>query len=136
MGTLSVVRIALVLEDVPMGTIAISAADLRPETGTCPAELRRLVCRARKGERPAFLALFRTHSRRIYALTLRLAGDVTGAENLTRDIFLEAFRNLDAVCSDEAFATLLYRRAAKTMIARRFGAEASVPQGACVGQES
>jgi RNA polymerase sigma-70 factor, ECF subfamily len=102
-----------------MVTIAIPVADHLLETRKCSREADRLVERAKKGEQEAFLSLFQTHARRIYTLSLRLTGNITAADNLTQDVFIEAFRGLDAVSDDEAFAALLYRQAATTMIARR-----------------
>lgn len=101
-----------------MVTNAILAAN-HPPTWRCSLEADRLVDRAKKGERAAFFRLFQTHARRIHTLSLRLTGNVTAAENLTRDIFVEAFSRLDAVRDDEEFAAFLYRHAATTMIARR-----------------
>jgi DNA-directed RNA polymerase specialized sigma24 family protein len=103
-----------------MGTIAIPVAGHLAETRERTIEADRLVDRAKKGEQEAFLSLFQTHAPRIYTLSLRLTKNSTAAaDNLTQDIFLGAFRCLDAVSDDEAFATLLYRQGATTMIARR-----------------
>jgi len=46
---------------------------------------------------------------------------VPAAEKLTRDIFVEAFSNLNAVYDDDAFAAWLYHHAAKTVIANQQG---------------
>ena len=106
------------LEDSTMVAIAIPVAGHLAETRECSTEADRLVDRAKKGEQEAFLNLFHTHARHIYTLTLRLTGNITAADNLTQDIFVEAFRCLDVVSDDEAFAALLYRQAATTMIAK------------------
>jgi DNA-directed RNA polymerase specialized sigma24 family protein len=90
-----------------------------PETSQCSAGADCLVERAKKGERWAFLCLFQAHARHVYTLSLRVTGEVTIAENLTRDIFVEAFSHLDAVHDDEAFATVLYRYTATTISAKR-----------------
>ncbi|MGZ4732211.1 MAG: RNA polymerase sigma factor [Terriglobales bacterium] len=83
--------------------------------------------RAKEGERQALLALFQAHARRVYSLSLRATGDVTAAENLTRDIFVEAFSRLDTIEDDSAFAASFYRRAAKKMLTNR--AKHRYPQG-------
>jgi RNA polymerase sigma-70 factor (ECF subfamily) len=90
-----------------------------PETWKSPAEAECLVDRAKRGERAAFLALFQSHARCVYTLSLRATRNVTAAENLTRDTFVEAFSNLDAVGDDEAFATLLHGYIATKIIAKR-----------------
>jgi len=83
--------------------------------------------RAKEGERQAFFALFQAHARRVYSLSLRATGDVIAAENLTRDIFMEAFTCLDTIGDDSAFAASLYCRAAKKVLANR--AKRRYPQG-------
>lgn len=89
------------------------------ETWTSPAEAECLVDRAKRGERPAFLALFQTHARCVYTLSLRATRNITAAENLTRDTFVEAFSSLDAVGDDEAFATLLHGCLAAKIMSNR-----------------
>lgn len=104
-----------------MVAIAIPVAGHLVGTREVSVQADRLVDRAKKGEREAFLSLFQTHARRIHALGLRLTQNITAADHLTRDIFVEAFRCLDAVSDDEAFAALLNRQAATMMVARVSG---------------
>lgn len=104
-----------------MVTIAIPVAAHLAGTREVSIKADRLVDRAKKGEQEAFLSLFQTHARRIHALSLRLTKNITAADDLTQDIFVGAFRCLDAVSDDEAFAALLYRQAATIMIARLSG---------------
>ena len=78
-----------------------------------------LMERAKAGERQAFLALFHAHARQIYSLSLSVTRDVTAAENLARNIFVEAFNCLDDIHDDAGFAAWLYRRAAKKVLAHR-----------------
>lgn len=78
-----------------------------------------LLTRAKEGERRAFFALFQAHARRIYSLCLTVMGDFTAAENLTRDIFIEAFTSLDNIDDEAEFAARLYIRAAKKVFASR-----------------
>jgi DNA-directed RNA polymerase specialized sigma24 family protein len=102
-----------------MVSVAIPVVGQLPEAWNCSPQADGLIDRAKKGEQAAFLSLFQTHAPRIYDLSLRLTPDIAAAENLTRDIFVEAFASLDEVRNDQAFAAYLYRRAATTMIARR-----------------
>ena len=110
-----------------MATFAVPTAVFSPEAQTASLQVQRLIERAKKGEQQAFVSLFQAHSRRIYTLSLRLAGNVSAAEKLTRDIFVEAFSNLDAVYDDDAFAAWLYHHAAKTVIANQQGRSPQVP---------
>ena len=86
-----------------------------------------LCARAKAGERQAFFALFQAHAGRVYSFSLRATGNVTAAENLTRDIFVEAFSCLDTIGDDNAFAASLHRRSAKKLLANR--AKRRYPQG-------
>ena len=72
---------------------------------------------ARERRRTAGAFSLPVHASRVYSLSLRSTGDVIAAENLTRDIFIEAFTCLDTVGDDSAFAARLYCRAAKKLLA-------------------
>ena len=85
-----------------------------------------LLARAKAGDRQALFALYHEHAGRIYSLSLSVTKDVNAAENLTRDIFVEAFTGLDAVTDDAAFAARLYRCAAKSRL--RMGSKAATPK--------
>jgi len=78
-----------------------------------------LVDRAKEGEQQAFLGLFEAHANRVYSVSMRLVGNVAAAENLTRDIFIEAFSRLDAIRDDATFGRWLYYSAVKTLVARK-----------------
>ena len=86
-----------------------------------------VLARAKAGDRQALLALFQAHAGRIYSLSLRVTKDVTAAENLTRDIFVEAFTCLNAAADDTAFVASLYCGAAKKLLAN--GLKGRYPQG-------
>jgi RNA polymerase sigma-70 factor (ECF subfamily) len=51
-----------------------------------------VIQRAREGDRTVFEYLYRLHSRRVYAVCLRMVGDPTEAEDLTQEAFLLLFR--------------------------------------------
>jgi DNA-directed RNA polymerase specialized sigma24 family protein len=108
-----------------MVSIAVPVINSLPATGKCALRTDQLLEHAKKGEQQAFLTLFQIHSQRIYSNSLRLTGNVTAAEDLTRDIFVEAFKNLTTISNEESFATLLYCCTAKTILARRFKSEDS-----------
>lgn len=56
-----------------------------------------------------FAALYEEHNRAIYYLCLRLLSNPEKAEDATHDVFLKAFRKLDAFRGDSSFRTWLYR---------------------------
>ena len=68
-----------------------------------------LVRRARRGDRRAFEALYRTHVGRVYALCLRMSGDRASADELCQGAFVRAWEKLDGYRGDAAFSTWLHR---------------------------
>jgi RNA polymerase sigma-70 factor (ECF subfamily) len=56
-----------------------------------------------------FEHLYRLHSRRVYALCLRMAGNTTEAEDLTQEVFLLLLRKIHTFRGDSAFSTWLHR---------------------------
>ncbi|HEX6929603.1 MAG TPA: sigma-70 family RNA polymerase sigma factor [Gammaproteobacteria bacterium] len=75
-----------------------------------------LVQRARAGSMPAFEALYRRNSGKIYALCLRLAGDAGTAEECVQETFITAWQKLDGFRGDSAFSSWLYRIAVNTVM--------------------
>jgi RNA polymerase sigma-70 factor, ECF subfamily len=65
--------------------------------------------RAQRGDQLMFEHLYRLHSRRVYALCLRIAGNMTEAEDLTQEVFLLLLRKIHTFRGDSAFSTWLHR---------------------------
>ena len=63
---------------------------------------------AQEGTAAALERLYELHSRRVYAVCLRLAGNAAEAEDLTREIFLHSFRRIQSLPSDLNFSAYLY----------------------------
>lgn len=80
------------------------------------AEERRLVQSAAEGSSPAFEALYRRHVSRIYALCLRMTGQVATAEDCTQEAFIQAWRNLPRFETRSAFGTWLHRIAVNAVL--------------------
>jgi RNA polymerase sigma-70 factor (ECF subfamily) len=68
-----------------------------------------VIQRVREGDPTAFECLYRSHSRRVYALCLRMVGNTTDAEDLTQEAFLLLFRKIHTFRGDSAFSTWLHR---------------------------
>lgn len=64
---------------------------------------------AQQGDAAAFEQIYRTHSRRVYALCLRMIGNPADAEEFTQDAFLQLFRKIHTFRGDSAFSTWLHR---------------------------
>jgi RNA polymerase sigma-70 factor (ECF subfamily) len=75
-----------------------------------------LVRKAQQGDADALASLFCAHKSKVYSLCLRMTGNVTEAEDLTQDAFLQAFRKLSAFRGESALSTWLYRVAVNTTL--------------------
>jgi RNA polymerase sigma-70 factor, ECF subfamily len=92
------------------------SAPRQPEpTQFTEAETVRL---AQQGDAAAFERIYRSHSRRVYALCLRMAGNRTDAEDLTQDVFLQLFRKIGTFRGESAFSTWLYRMSVNIVLMR------------------
>jgi len=64
---------------------------------------------ARSGDLAAFELLMRQHERLVLATALRLTGRMEDARDVSQDVFLKLYRNLEKVQSSEALTSWLYR---------------------------
>lgn len=100
---------------------------LASATGT--VEDHDLVRAAASGDKAAFEALYRRHSRRIFAVLFRLSGgQPSRAEDLVQEAFIRAWQALPGFRFESAFSTWLHRLAVNTalmQIRSRVGAEDS-----------
>jgi len=101
----------------------MSAMEPRNSTGSldaaadmAEAEAIRLAC---EGDPNAFERLYKLHSRRVYALCLRFAGNPTDAEDLTQEAFLQLFRKIHTFRGESKFSTWLHRLAVNVVLMRR-----------------
>ncbi len=67
------------------------------------------LARAQSGDNAAFAELYAQHKRRVYSLCLRMVGNVTEAEDLTQEAFLQLHRKIATFRGDSAFSTWLHR---------------------------
>ena len=74
--------------------------------------------RAQDGDEAAFEYLYGLHSRRVYAVCLRMVGDSTEAEDLTQEAFLLMFRKIHTFRGESAVSTRLHRLAANVVLMR------------------
>ncbi len=72
-------------------------------------EEARAIRLAQQGDAAAFEQIYRAHSRRVYALCLRMIGNPAEAEEFTQDAFLQLFRKIHTFRGDSAFSTWLHR---------------------------
>jgi RNA polymerase sigma-70 factor, ECF subfamily len=89
----------------------VSSNVTRLPAGSSRADDLALVERCRQGDLGAFEEVYRSHSRRLYGLALRMLGNPADAEDMLQDIFLAAHRKLDSFRGESALGTWLYRLA-------------------------
>ena len=75
-----------------------------------------VLARAQAGDHEAFAQLYALHKRRIYSLCLRMVGNVTEAEDLTQEAFLQLYRKIGTFRGDSAFSTWLHRLAINVVL--------------------
>ena len=73
---------------------------------------------AQMGDAAAFEHLYRSHSRRVYSLCLRMIGNTAEAEELTQEAFLQVFRKIHTFRGDSAFSTWLHRVSVNAVLMR------------------
>lgn len=91
---------------------------------------------AQQGDAVAFEEIYRLHSRRVYALCLRMVEDSAQAEDLTQEVFMQLFRKIGTFRCESAFTTWLHRMAVNTVLMRfRKKSLAETPLDAIANQE-
>jgi RNA polymerase sigma-70 factor (ECF subfamily) len=73
---------------------------------------------AQAGDAAAFEFLYRLHSRRVYALCLRMVNNPADAEDLTQEAFLQLFRKISSFRGESAFSTWLHRMTVNVVLMR------------------
>ncbi len=82
-----------------------TAKQLTPNGLSLPETIRL----AQRGDAAAFESLYQAHSRRVYALCLRMARNPAEAEDLTQEAFLQMYRKIQTFRGDASFSTWLHR---------------------------
>ena len=68
------------------------------------------------GNQSAFETLYNMHKRRVYSLCLRMVSNVTEAEDLTQEAFMQLFRKISTFRGESAFSTWLHRLAVNVVL--------------------
>ena len=74
-----------------------------------PEERPGVLAAARSGDLQAFELLMRQYERLVLVTALRLAGNLSDAQDVSQEVFLKLYRNLGKVASEDAVASWLYR---------------------------
>jgi RNA polymerase sigma-70 factor (ECF subfamily) len=100
----------------PPNSVALQRERQVPLSERSEAEIVQL---ARCGNGAAFELLYKTYSRRVYGLCLRMTGNPALAEDLTQEAFLQVFRKIHTFRAESAFSTWLYRLTVNIVLMRR-----------------
>lgn len=73
-----------------------AARVMREEVRSLEFDSSQVVRRCLDGDSGAWAELVRTHHRRVYALCFRFTGNAADAEDLTQDVFLKIYSNLNS----------------------------------------
>ena len=79
------------------------------ETETPQTTDYELAQKAAQGDMGAFEDLYQRHNRRVYSLCLRMTGNVSEAEDLAQEVFIQLFRKIGSFRGESAFTTWLHR---------------------------
>jgi RNA polymerase sigma-70 factor, ECF subfamily len=71
---------------------------------------------AQQGDAGAFENLYQAHSRRVYALCLRMVRNPAEAEDLMQEAFLQTYRKIQTFRGDSSFSTWLHRVAVNVVL--------------------
>ena len=80
--------------------------------------LKEAIRLAQQGDATAFETIYQLHSRRVYALCLRMSGDPVEAEDLTQEAFLQLFRKIHTFRGESAFSSWMHRLTANIVLMR------------------
>ena len=93
----------------------------------------------------AFEELYERHNRRVYSLCLRMTQNVSEAEDLAQEVFIQLFRKIGSFRGDSAFTTWLHRLTINQVLMHfrkrsvrdeRTTEEGELPEQAVVGTEN
>lgn len=95
------------MADTPVSGSAPSSELL--SDATTAADDAAIIQRVRSGQREAYATLVRRYQAKVLRSCVSALGDATEAEDAAQDIFIKAYRSLDAFRSAASFSTWLYR---------------------------
>ncbi len=75
-----------------------------------------LVARSKDGDVGAFGELVQRHQRAIYGIVSRMVADRDDVDDLVQEVFVQAFRSMQAFKGEAAFSTWVYRIAVNTTV--------------------
>jgi len=74
--------------------------------------------KARNGDVTGYESLYHLHRSRVYSLCLRFTGNVSDAEDLVQEVFLQVYRKISTFRGDAKFGSWLHRVAVNLALMR------------------
>src|SRR5260370_29142294 len=103
----------------PLGRNRPSDPEASPSRqSTKPVTEAEAIRLAQAGDAAAFEFLYHLHSRRVYALCLRMVNNPSDAEDLMQEAFLQLFRKIGTFRGESAFSTWLHRMTCNVALMR------------------
>ena len=107
--------------------MSLHASNPLADAAATDADDRKLVLRARSGERAALEELVQRHQRWIYNIAIRMLHHPQDAEDATQEVLLKALTHLATFAERSSFRTWLYRIVVNHVLNRKRGrSEAAV----------
>lgn len=78
-----------------------------------------MISRAQEGDQEACAAIYDLHRRRVYSTCLLMTKNISDAEDMMQDAFIQIFRGLRSFRGDSAFSTWIYRVVVNTVLMTR-----------------
>ena len=75
-----------------------------------------LVERCRKGEQNAFKELFDMYKDKVFSTAVRVLGNIQDSEDITQDIFIKLFKNINDYRGHSSLSTWIYKVAVNTCL--------------------
>jgi RNA polymerase sigma-70 factor (ECF subfamily) len=78
-----------------------------------------VLVRVQAGNQKAFSQLYRLHNKRVFSICLRMVRDISVAEDLTQETFLQLHRKLASFRRESFFTTWLHRVTVNVVLVRK-----------------
>jgi RNA polymerase sigma-70 factor, ECF subfamily len=99
-----------------LNTICVSAFDADPPQARFPRRQPDAVTRAQAGDPHAFTEIYLLHKKRVLNICTRMVNDLSLAEDMAQEAFVQLHRKLGSFRGDSAFTTWLHRITVNTVL--------------------
>lgn len=75
-----------------------------------------LISQSKSGDSKAFKRLYELYCGKVFALCLRMSGNTNKANDLTQDVFVRVWKNINSFRGESMFSTWIYRIAVNVVL--------------------